>query len=165
MPRPFSLPSLLLAGLAVAQSVPDPVAATLMRAGDNRPELERAWRDVPDGDRAALRFVLEHLPERDATTLTAPFLLDDVRLAHALDDRGEDERDEEREDERKQNLPAEEDDQDDEQREAPPCEELSRRRGVAKPRIARLATGWHLSERGAAVDGTRDSFRRRRRGS
>jgi hypothetical protein len=82
MPRPFSLPSLLLAGLAVAQSVPDPVAATLMRAGDNRPELERAWRDVPYGDRAALRFELEHLPERDATTLTAPFLLDDVRLAN-----------------------------------------------------------------------------------
>lgn len=72
----------LLATALCAQDVPSAVAATLAKAGANRPELATAWRDVPDAQRPAMAFLLEHLPAADAGRLTAVFLLREVRLAH-----------------------------------------------------------------------------------
>jgi hypothetical protein len=60
---------------------PAPIAATFARAGDNRGELERAWRDVPPAQRDALAFLFEHMPDADARALDAAFLLREVRLA------------------------------------------------------------------------------------
>jgi len=56
-------------------------AATLTAAGANRGELERALRDVPAAHRTSLEFLLAHMPERDAKTLSAEFLLRQVALA------------------------------------------------------------------------------------
>lgn len=57
--------------------------AAFERAGTNRPALERAWREVPEAQRRSLGFLLEHMPEADAQTLSADFLLENVALAHA----------------------------------------------------------------------------------
>lgn len=77
-----ALAVLLVAAAALAQVDGDPVvAAVCARAGENAGELRNAWQSVPDGDRAALRFLFEHLPAADAQTLTSAFLLEDVQLA------------------------------------------------------------------------------------
>lgn len=73
----------LLAAPVAAQEPPPAVAATFARAGDNRVELAKAWQQVPDAQRASLAFVIEHLPDGDATRLKAAFLLREVELAHA----------------------------------------------------------------------------------
>ena len=65
-----------------APPAPPPVTATFARAGSNRAELERAWQQVPEPQRASLAFLLEHLPDGDATTLAAAFLLLETALAH-----------------------------------------------------------------------------------
>jgi len=72
----------LLVGSALAQ-VPAVVEAAFARATENRAALENAWRDVPDAQRAAMQFLLQHLPDGDATTLTAEFLLREVAQASA----------------------------------------------------------------------------------
>lgn len=71
----------LFASALPAQASPAAPAA-FARAGDNQVALAQAWRDVPDAQRPALAFLLEHMPEADARTLSAAFLLREVRLAH-----------------------------------------------------------------------------------
>lgn len=72
----------LLAVAVAAQKEPPTIAAAFVRAGSNRPELVQAWQQVPDAQRASLAFLLEHMPDGDATTLTAAFLLREVAQAH-----------------------------------------------------------------------------------
>ncbi|HEU4418060.1 MAG TPA: transglutaminase-like domain-containing protein, partial [Planctomycetota bacterium] len=60
----------------------EPAPAAFASAGDNRAELERAWREVPDEHRASLRFLLDHMPDSDARKLKAAFLLREVEQAH-----------------------------------------------------------------------------------
>ncbi len=81
MLRVFAVLSCCAIGPLLAQ-VPEPVAAAFACAGDNRAELERAWSAVPDAQRAALQFLLQHMPETDARSLDATFLLREVRQAH-----------------------------------------------------------------------------------
>ncbi|MFM7250446.1 MAG: sugar-binding protein [Planctomycetaceae bacterium] len=73
---------------AGAEVVPDAlVAAALGRAGANRAELERAIRDVPEGQREAMRFLVAHMPRRDLASLSADYLLENTALAcRALDE-------------------------------------------------------------------------------
>lgn len=54
----------------------------LARAGDNAPEIQRALADVPADQRAGMRFVVAYMPQRDLQTLTADYLLTNVRLAY-----------------------------------------------------------------------------------
>ncbi|MCC7398432.1 MAG: hypothetical protein IT455_15285 [Planctomycetes bacterium] len=51
-------------------------------AAQNRDELERAWREVPEPQREAMQFLLTNLPVADAKTLAADFLLREVRQAY-----------------------------------------------------------------------------------
>ncbi len=62
--------------------MPDAIAARLASAGQNRAQLEQAWSEVPAPQRPALAFLLQAMPEEDARTLTAEFLLRELRLAH-----------------------------------------------------------------------------------
>lgn len=62
----------------------DPLQAALDWAGDNRPELEKALRDVPADHREAMVFLISNMPERDLRTLSADFLLENVRLAYKV---------------------------------------------------------------------------------
>lgn len=52
----------------------------LERAGANRGQLEQALSGVPDDERAGMRFLIENMPDRDLTTLTAEFLIENSRL-------------------------------------------------------------------------------------
>jgi hypothetical protein len=61
---------------------PDGVEQALKRAGDNRPELEKALAGVPPEQRKGMAFLVEHMPPSDLRSLTADFLLTNVRLAH-----------------------------------------------------------------------------------
>ncbi len=74
---------LVLAAAAAVAQVPAAVDAAFGRGGDNRGELEAAWQRVPEDQRTSLAFLLEHMPDADARTLTASFLLQQVDLAHA----------------------------------------------------------------------------------
>lgn len=73
----------LTIGLAThAQEKSAAVAAALARAGKNRPELEKALRDVPAGQQAGMAFLIANMPDRDLRTLGADFLLSNVALAY-----------------------------------------------------------------------------------
>jgi hypothetical protein len=75
---------MVLASLVpVPPQEPDPLAGALTRAGDNRPQIERALAEVPPAQRPSLAFLVEHMPEPDLRALTAGFLLTNVALAHA----------------------------------------------------------------------------------
>ena len=54
----------------------------LVAAGGNRGEIERALREVPDGQKDAMRWLVAGMPEEDLRTLSADRLLENHRLAH-----------------------------------------------------------------------------------
>ncbi len=58
------------------------VFASIRNAGDNREELIKALKETPEAQRAAMVFLIANMPERDATTLSAAFLLDHVKYAY-----------------------------------------------------------------------------------
>lgn len=61
---------------------PDAVETALARAGDNRPELEKALAGAPADQRKGMAFLVEHMPAADLRSLTADYLLTNVRLAY-----------------------------------------------------------------------------------
>jgi poly(3-hydroxybutyrate) depolymerase len=54
----------------------------LQNAGENRSEILKALESCPDSQRASMEFLVEHMPEQDLRSLSADFLLENVRLAH-----------------------------------------------------------------------------------
>lgn len=54
--------------------------AALERAGQNRTELEKALKQAPEAERRGMEFLIENMPDRDLTALTAEFLLENSRL-------------------------------------------------------------------------------------
>ena len=54
----------------------------LSLAGPNRAEIEKALEQVPASQKESMAFLIEHMPESDLTSLSAEFLLENVRLAH-----------------------------------------------------------------------------------
>ena len=59
-----------------------PVARQLTKAGDNRPELQKALDDVRDDCREGMEFLIRHMPVRDLKSLTAKFLISNVEAAY-----------------------------------------------------------------------------------
>lgn len=56
--------------------------ARLAHAGDNKAQISKALEAVPAGQKTSLEFLIEHMPEQDLQSLSADFLLENVRLAH-----------------------------------------------------------------------------------
>ncbi|MFO0977919.1 MAG: transglutaminase-like domain-containing protein [Planctomycetaceae bacterium] len=54
--------------------------AALDRAGQNRAELEKALKEAPEAERRGMEFLIENMPDRDLTALSAEFLLENSRL-------------------------------------------------------------------------------------
>ena len=73
----------LIIALRVTLGADPALEAALARAGDNRAQLERALREVPADQRAGMEWLVRHMPDSDARTATADFLLEHCADAYA----------------------------------------------------------------------------------
>lgn len=55
---------------------------TMNVAGDNAKELTKALKEAPADQKKAVAFLISYMPERDAKTLSAAFLLENVQYAY-----------------------------------------------------------------------------------
>ena len=55
---------------------------TIATAGDNAKELKKALKEVPRNEREGMAFLISYMPERDAKSLSADFLLKNVQYAY-----------------------------------------------------------------------------------
>lgn len=55
---------------------------TIATAGDNAKELKKALKEVPRNEREGMAFLISYMPERDAKSLSADFLLENVEYAY-----------------------------------------------------------------------------------
>lgn len=55
---------------------------TIATAGDNAKELKKALKEVPHNEREGMAFLISYMPERDAKSLSAGFLLENVQYAY-----------------------------------------------------------------------------------
>lgn len=51
-------------------------------AGNNAKELKKALKEVPRNEREGMAFLISYMPERDAKSLSADFLLENVQYAY-----------------------------------------------------------------------------------
>jgi predicted peptidase len=58
------------------------VDSALERAGDNAGQLRKALDEAEERQRTGVRFLLAHMPDHDLQTLSAEFILENVRLAY-----------------------------------------------------------------------------------
>ena len=92
--RPERLPSLLgvicllLCAAAETSALaawwPESVDQILTQAGTNRAELTAALEQTPADQRNGMKFLIENMPPRDLTTLSARFLRENVSLAYEV---------------------------------------------------------------------------------
>lgn len=54
----------------------------LVKAGDNRVELEKALEEAPAGQKEGMAFLIAYMPERDLKELSADFLLENTAYAY-----------------------------------------------------------------------------------
>lgn len=81
----FLLATLCLSiGIAPAASVPESLKKTIELAGKNAAEIEKAYASAPEEQKAGMEFLLTHMPARDASTLKAEYLLENVALAYQV---------------------------------------------------------------------------------
>jgi hypothetical protein len=70
-----------LGGSAVTAITDDPaLLQALDRAGENRAQLLLAIENAPDDEKAGMRFLVTNMPDRDLTSLSADFLLENSAL-------------------------------------------------------------------------------------
>lgn len=55
---------------------------TIATAGDNAKELKKALKEVPRNEREGMAFLISYMSERDAKSLSADFLLENVQYAY-----------------------------------------------------------------------------------
>ncbi len=55
---------------------------TIATAGDNAKELKKALEEVSRNEREGMAFLISYMPERDAKSLSADFLLENVQYAY-----------------------------------------------------------------------------------
>ena len=61
---------------------PAAISSALKRAGTNRSQIQAALDRSPAQQREGMQFLVAHMPDHDLKTLTAEFLLENVRLAY-----------------------------------------------------------------------------------
>ena len=60
----------------------DPIEARFKLAGENRSELEQAIKLAPKDQRSAIEFLILNMRKKDLQSLSADFLLDNVKVAY-----------------------------------------------------------------------------------
>lgn len=68
--------------LCADQSLDELIASSVEAAGDNADEIKAALKDVPSDQSVGMRFLVAYMPERDLTSLSADFLLENVEYAY-----------------------------------------------------------------------------------
>lgn len=58
------------------------VESALTRAGDNAGQLVKALDQVPDSQKEGMQFLIAYMPDRDLKSLSADFLLNNVKYAY-----------------------------------------------------------------------------------
>jgi predicted esterase len=76
------LPFVSLGQTAAERPGSDEVEAQLELAGENRPGIEKALQEAPAAHREGMIFLMENMPLKDLTSLTADFLLENLNLAY-----------------------------------------------------------------------------------
>ncbi len=61
--------------------------AAMVKAGENKAELEKALNAAPAEIKEGMAFLIAYMPERDLTSLTGDFLLNNVKLAYEARER------------------------------------------------------------------------------
>ncbi|MFV0267913.1 MAG: transglutaminase domain-containing protein [Draconibacterium sp.] len=56
--------------------------SALVKAGENAAELQKALAEAPAEEKEGMAFLISYMPERDLTTLTADFLLENNQYAY-----------------------------------------------------------------------------------
>ncbi len=56
--------------------------SALVKAGENAAELQKALAEAPADEKEGMAFLISYMPERDLTTLTADFLLENNQYAY-----------------------------------------------------------------------------------
>ena len=69
-----------------AADLPAPIESALARAGENRAEIQAALDGAPAAQADGMTFLVANMPKRDLTSLSARFLLENVRLAYRAHD-------------------------------------------------------------------------------
>ena len=93
MKRPFHhlLPTLLVVsitcGLISELALADApwsaeIESALLRAGDNRAQIQEALDKASPVQQEGMRFLVAHMPDRDLTSISSAFLLENVRVAY-----------------------------------------------------------------------------------
>ena len=62
--------------------LPPAIKAALTQASENRDEIEKALDQVPPNEKEGMLFLIANMPERDLKSLSAKYLLENVRLAY-----------------------------------------------------------------------------------
>ena len=60
----------------------DATELSLSKSGDNRIELLKALRQVPEGQREGMQFLVENMPLQDLQSIKAVFLLDNLAMKY-----------------------------------------------------------------------------------
>jgi len=72
----------LQSSIALGEIITPSVEQVLETAGDNRDQLERALAEIEPDQKTGMEFLLRNMPEHDLKSLSADFLLENVRLAY-----------------------------------------------------------------------------------
>lgn len=62
----------------------DATELSLSKSGDNRIELLKALRQVPEGQREGIQFLVENMPLQDLQSIKAVFLLDNLAMTYTV---------------------------------------------------------------------------------
>ncbi len=75
--------ALIFMGATESFGAPNGLEKAMIRAGDNRSEIESALAKVPDDQRTGLEWLIIRMPVRDLTSLDAEYLLNNTHHAYA----------------------------------------------------------------------------------
>ncbi len=84
--QPFTWVVVLLSSLTVghvrAEITVPTIAQVLESAGENKLQIEKALAEIEPEYKTGMEFLIRNMPEQDCRTLSADFLLENVRLAY-----------------------------------------------------------------------------------
>jgi hypothetical protein len=84
--RPFTFSVLLISccflGSARAEVPVPTISQALETAGENKSQLEKALAEIEPEYKVGMEFLIRNMPEQDTKSLSADFLLENVRLAY-----------------------------------------------------------------------------------